>query len=147
MEHVITQIEHMLGETSRFVKRRSGGSADLVQLTKSLIAVLSVMAVVTFKVKSMREQCFQAKEDPLERILGFEEATSCNPQILSLLCKLHVNTLGGYGPTWKSHHKRFVSKLRQKLESMKKLKNKSIVKEFVRCMQSRLVPVDRKSRA
>ena len=135
-----------------FKKEESTTRHAWLSVQKTLSTCLCLMALLTFKIKAMRGEI--AKVDPLGSLLDID--MTFHPHILAVLIKLHVNIEGGFGPGWRSEHKRTLHKIRKRLEKLAKVSElgtrsatKQILKvrAFHEAMHSHTVPFNRKSRA
>ena len=74
----------------------------------SILYSMRALAALTFKLKGAKEVI--AKNDPTLHLLRISQIQS-NPNILSAICKLHVNIEGGHGQNWRNNHNTIVQKL------------------------------------
>lgn len=87
----------------------SESSSDNVSLKSTeakylrpIMAVLSLVTVITFKVKTMRKHIAEA--EVVKQVIQSGKVLAYRPRVLAMLFKLQVNIEGGYGPKWKIIH-------------------------------------------
>ena len=71
---------------------------------RPIMTVLSLVTVITFKVKTMRKHI--ARAEIAKQVLNSNGGgvLGRRPHVLAMLVKLQVNIEGGFGPTWKQEH-------------------------------------------
>ena len=112
---------------------------------RQIMTVLSLLTVISFKVKTMRKHIAEAGVTKQVLHSGVT-LLSQRPHVLAMLIKLQVNIEGSYGPTWKRDHMAVVRLLAGKLRET--LTTSTSVMAFRDALHNhQAVPCNKSSRA
>ena len=121
---------------------------DRKHLSTALLLCVRALAVLTFKVKTVREVVCEEHEVQVKKLLLLLAAEKPHPELLAALFKLHVNVEGGHGDKWMRTHEKVSSVLCEELKKIFEEGNGCLY-VFYRCVAQNVdgVPTNRTSRS